>query len=61
MLRITECKIGTDSSKRGVKADQEFVGDFNNLRFVFDQFKLVNSGEHLVGKWTDADGGIMRE
>jgi len=50
-----------DRSKRGIEADQEFVNDFINLRFAFDRFKLVSNGEHLVGKWNDTDGRIMRE
>jgi hypothetical protein len=31
-----EHKIGLDRSKRGIEANQEFIGDFINLRFAFD-------------------------
>ena len=60
-LRVMECEIGTDRNKRGIKANQEFVSDFINLRFAFDRFKLASDGKHLVGKWNDTDGRIMRE
>jgi hypothetical protein len=26
-----------DGSKRGIEADQEFISDFINLRFLFDR------------------------
>ena len=60
-FRDTESEIGMDSSKRGVETNQEFISDFVNLGFVFDRVQLPDNGEHLVGKWNDTDGRIMRE
>lgn len=60
MFSLNECGSGMNSSKRGIEANQEFVSDFINLKFVFDRFKLANNSEHLVGKLNNADSGIMR-